>query len=162
MIDANKFPSLSHLRPPLSFSVNQGGVALARALSLSLSLSVSLTISRLRCPSLSRHSALRLSEERRKNSSGRWPPPASHRFIPLSHGVLFCDGDHREQPGEAATHRGPRSRCTGSLTATLTDGGGGDRGTGTRSHDTTTTTSTIHEKNTMTRSAEEAEILGCR
>ncbi|KYM76034.1 hypothetical protein ALC53_13519 [Atta colombica] len=152
MIDADKFPSLSHLLvlPSLflvvlslflSFSINQGGEGL----------SLFYDFSRLRCPSLSRHSVLRLSEERRKNSSGRWPPPASHRFIPLSHGALFYDGDHREPPGETAGS--PRSRCTGSLTATLTDGGGEgleNRETGTRSHDDHTTTTTTIMTTTTT------------
>lgn len=65
------------------------------------------TISRFLRPSPSRHSALRLSEERRKNSSGRWPPPASHRFIPLSHGALFPDEPPRFTRGYrgVTTHR---------------------------------------------------------
>lgn len=70
----------------------------------------SLTISRSLWPSLSRHSALRLSgRKKEKNSSGRWPPPASHRFRPLSHGALF-----RDRPPRLA----PRSRCTRSSAAT--------------------------------------------
>lgn len=108
-----------NLLPLRAFSLCLSSTSPAPSLSLSHSLPlrrwIPFTISRFLRPSPSRHSALRLSEERRKNSSGRWPPPASHRFIPLSHSALFSDRPPRINRG----YRGsPRHDHTGSLTAT--------------------------------------------